>query len=231
MNAAAMYLATLRDPADVLDVIDAILATGGPWPRKWPGDGSGAMWRHDRAMMVRELAVILEQGSSAYRINDDINGLVRRVDATVTAAATASITAAEATSRLGSASDQLRSAWAKLYGLKPDPPVAYREAIQAVESAAHAIVEPNNARATLGTMLGQLRSTPGQYELAIPGPDQTGSVEPLIKMMELLWAGQTSRHGAQTVTRAETAEETAMAVHLAVLLVYWFATGAVRRKR
>ena len=49
-------------------------------------------------------------------------------------------------------------------------------------------------------------------------------------MMELLWTGQTSRHGAQTVARRETQQETAMAVHLAVLLVHWFTTGAVRRK-
>jgi hypothetical protein len=48
-------------------------------------------------------------------------------------------------------------------------------------------------------------------------------------MMKLLWQGQTSRHGAQTATRAETLEEVRMAVHLAVTLVQWFATGAVLR--
>jgi hypothetical protein len=49
-------------------------------------------------------------------------------------------------------------------------------------------------------------------------------------MMSLLWTGQSSRHGAETVTRPETAAEAEMAVHLAVTLVYWFSTGAVRQK-
>jgi hypothetical protein len=155
--------------------------------------------------------------------------LVRRVDATATEAATAAATAAAAMPAAGSAAEQIRSAWAELHGLHPDPSAAYRAAVQAVESAAHAMIEPNNAKATLGTMIGQLRNTPQRYALAIPGPDGTGSIAPLIAMMELLWTGQISRHGGQAPTRPETVEEARMAVHLAVTLVQWFITGAVRR--
>jgi hypothetical protein len=193
-------------------------------------DYEGLDLRRKRAILLGQLARILEQGSSAYRVNDDNTGLVRRVDATVTAAFEAAAAAAGANSHSGSAAGQIRSAWNELYGLKPDAPAAFRAAIQAVESASHAIIEPNNAKATLGSMLGQLRSAPERFELVIPGPDQTGNIEPLIKMLELIWNGQTSRHGARTVTRPETQEEANMAVHLAVLLVHWFATGAVRRK-
>ena len=53
---------------------------------------------------------------------------------------------------------------------------------------------------------------------------------PLISMMELLWTGQTSRHGSQTPTAQEASDEARMAVHLAVTLVQWFTTGAVIRK-
>lgn len=99
-----------------------------------------------------------------------------------------------------------------------------------MESAAHSVIEPNNTKATLATMIRLLDSTPHKWVLELPGPAGDGDVELLRKMMELLWTGQTSRHGAQTITRAETQEEAQMAVHLAVVLVHWFATGAVRRR-
>jgi len=79
-------------------------------------------------------------------------------------------------------------------------------------------------------MLGQLRNAPGKYELAIPGPGGSGNLPPLIPNVPLFWTGQTSRHGAPTPARPETPEEAAMAAHLAVVLVHWFSTGAVRRK-
>lgn len=104
------------------------------------------------------------------------------------------------------------------------------DAIRAVESAAHATIEPNNAKATLGTMLGQFRNAPHVYRIAIPGPDGSGSITPLTAMMELLWTGQTSRHGGQTPTRPETFQEAQMAVHLAATLVQWFTSGAVTRR-
>lgn len=131
----------------------------------------------------------------------------------------------------GSASEQIRHAWGAVYGLHPNPEIAYSQAIKAVESAAAAIVEPNNSRATLGTMLRQLRATPSRYGLAIPGPDVSGNIGPLINMIELLWTGQTSRHGGQTAMRSETQDEADMAVYLAITLVRWFTSGAVRRRQ
>lgn len=79
-------------------------------------------------------------------------------------------------------------------------------------------------------MLGQLRATPDRWVLAIRGPGGAGSITPLIAMIELLWTGQTSRHGGQAPTRPETFEEAQMAVHLAVTLAQWFIGGAVSRR-
>jgi hypothetical protein len=53
---------------------------------------------------------------------------------------------------------------------------------------------------------------------------------PLIAMIELLWTGQTSRHGARPPTRPETFEEAQMAVYLAMTLVHWFVSGAASRR-
>lgn len=68
-------------------------------------------------------------------------------------------------------------------------------------------------------MIGILKSAPHKYQMALPGPGGSGGVDVLTKMMELIWTGQTSRHGAQTVARTESQDEAAMAVHLAVTLV------------
>jgi hypothetical protein len=228
-NAGANFLAT-RAKEELLDVVDAILANGGPWPPVLGYDYDNSEYHRNRSLLLTGLNRVLDRGSSAFCLNDSASGLIRRVDATTTAAFEAAAAAAAADPNLGSAADQIRDAWAKLYGITPDAPEAYSAAIKAVESAIHATIEPNNAQGHLGTMLGQLRGNPGRFELAIPGPDQSGNIEPLIKMLELLWRGQTSRHGSQTPTRPETEPEAAMAVHLAVLLVQWFATGAVRRK-
>jgi hypothetical protein len=79
-------------------------------------------------------------------------------------------------------------------------------------------------------MIGALKSTPRKFETALPGPSGSGGIDVLTGMMELLWTGQISRHGAQTITRAETQEEAGIAVHLAVTLVHWFSPAAVVRK-
>lgn len=54
----------------------------------------------------------------------------------------------------------LSAAWNHAYGRNPDPRSAYREAVMAVEAASIPIVSPNNAKATLGTVIGDLRSAP-----------------------------------------------------------------------
>ena len=129
----------------------------------------------------------------------------------------------------GSAARQLRAAWECVHALRADPVKAYAEAVKAVESAAHAVVEPRQGRATLGTMLRHLKADRGRFSLVIPGPDGAGDIGPVIECMKLLWEGQTSRHGSSRPTREETLEEAAMAVDLAVMLVRWFTSGAVRR--
>jgi hypothetical protein len=226
---AAKYLASISKD-DLLDVVDAILQQGGPWPKGHDLDFADEQWRRDRAILGDELDVVLDTGSSFLRVNDERDGLTRRVDATVTAAFTSAVAAADGQAGVGSAADQIRDAWRELYGVQPNPSAAYSAAIKAVESAAHATIEPNNSKATMGTMIGALKSTPHKFELALPGPSGGGGIDILTGMMELLWTGQTSRHGAQTITRAETQEQADMAVHLAVTLVHWFSTAAVVRK-
>jgi len=173
-----------------------------------------------------ELDRLLGDALSVLRVQAGGRGLERRSDALAEAAFGEVIRSAEAARDAGSAARQLREAWGCVYALHPDPAKGYAQAIKAVESAAHAVVEPRNARATMGTMLGQLKANHDHFSLVI---GTRGEVGPLIENMRLLWEGQTSRHGSSRPTRDETLEEAVMAVHLAVLLVQWFTSGAVRR--
>ena len=114
---------------------------------------------------------------------------------------------------------------------QPDPGKAYGEAIKAVEAAAIPIVEPNNTRATLGTVLGTLKAQPANWELAILGPDRAASdAKPLVPMIELLWHGQSDRRGGSLPTVPISVQAAPMAVRLAATLVHWFSSGSVRRR-
>ncbi|MEU1276346.1 hypothetical protein [Streptomyces sp. NPDC005799] len=174
------------------------------------------------------LQELLDDGRSAYTLSPNGRALVQRVDPTVTALLDTAARTADQPER-GSASAHLRHAHTAAYALRPDPGRAYSEAIKAVECAAHATLEPNNSKATLGTMLRQLRQHPGQWHVALAGKSGAEGEDTVEAMMSLLWTGQTSRHGGQQPTREETLPEARMAVDLATSLVRWFADGTVRR--
>lgn len=202
---------TAMDGMDLLDVVDALLAHE---DEDIGGDDSGG------------LARILDGGGSAYRINDAGDGLEERVTPAVREAVRTTVADANVLPAAGSAGDHLSTAWQAAYGLEPDPVRVYSEAIKAVECAAHAVVQPNHARATLGTMLGELRSKPQLFTTAVPGAQGIGVVE---AMVSTLWDGQTSRHGKQSPTVPESLESARAAVHLAAVLVQWFTSGVVTR--
>jgi hypothetical protein len=174
------------------------------------------------------LQQLLDDALSAYTISPDGRGLERRADATARAALDAAVSSASASSYLGSAADHLVAAWTSAYAIRPDYSKSYSESVKAVEAAAHALIEPNNSRATLGTMRGHLRANPDQFRLVLPAPGI--DIAPVTEMITVLWEGQTSRHGAKTPTRPETKEEARAAVHLAVTLVQWFSAGTIARR-
>jgi hypothetical protein len=172
---------------------------------------------------------LLYEARSALRVREDGRGLERRSDETAEAAYGQALASASSGLDIGSSAEHLRAAWEYAHALKDDPVRAYSEAIKAVEASAHAVIEPNNPKATLGTMLGHLRSNQNRFSLGIAGPNGQGDIQPLIGCLTLLWTGQSSRHGSRVPTRAETREEALIAVHLAVMLVQWFSAGAVQR--
>ncbi|MGY4394823.1 hypothetical protein [Streptomyces sp. TE12347] len=212
---AAWHLSRQKDML-LLDVVDALLAF--PLELDLKTDSS----------TVFALTMLLDNAGSAYRVADDGAGLELRVSPGVGEALRQTVTDAAAASSAGSAADHLTAAWSAAYGLHPDPVGAYSEAIKAVECAAHAVIQPNHTKATLGTMLGELKGARHKFSTAISAPD-SDPITPVEAMMRMLWEGQTSRHGAQSATVAETLEAARAGVHLAAALVQWFVSGAVTR--
>lgn len=174
---------------------------------------------HDDPDSWSELTTLLEGSSSAWalgRRNGNV-GLVRRVTQSVQ-------TAADNAMSQGSAGALLGEAWSACFGRGPNPEEAYEKAIKAVEEAAAPVVSPKNLKATLGTMIRDMKAQ-GDWKLDLPG---TAQDVPVV-LMEALWTGQESRHGGNGY-RVPTQSEGEAAVLSAVPLVQWFASGAVARR-
>ncbi|MGW2542593.1 hypothetical protein ACWC5I_17375 [Kitasatospora sp. NPDC001574] len=180
------------------------------------------------AVSRRPLQQLLDDARSRYTVRGDGRALVARIDPAVARTLRAAAQSAERPER-GSASEHLHEAVTRAYALTPDPVTAYSEAIKAVESAAHATLDPKRDRATLGTMLGEMPKIAHKLVFDIEGADPQEGVEMVRRMMKMLWDGQTSRHGKQRPTRKETPAEAKAAAHLAAVLVQYFSSGAIRR--
>jgi hypothetical protein len=209
-------LRAAREPDDLLDIVDSLLRLT-----------NEARLADDD--MIHHLNLILDEGGSAFHVGADRAGLEHRVAPTVVNAYRIAVDSSGSATEAGSADQHLAIAWAAAYGRRPDPTRAYSEAIKAVEAATHAVVQPHQSRATLGTILGEIKNARHKFTITIPTPGHD-PIAPVEAMMRMLWEGQTSRHGGQTPTRVETLEAARMAVHLAVTLVQWFAVGAVSRQ-
>lgn len=196
----------------LLDVVDEVLGAGIP-----------------EAYQVGNVINMLDDAGSAYRVNEAKDGLEERVTPAVRDAVRHTIADAASAPAAGSAADHLATAWQAAYGRSPDPVRAYSEAIKAVEAAAHAVVQGNNQKATLGTMLGEIGNARHRFDTTISTPSGKDPMTPVEAMMRALWEGQTSRHGGQSATVPETLAAARAGVHLAAALVQWFVSGAVVR--
>jgi hypothetical protein len=68
------------------------------------------------------------------------------------------------------------------------------------------------------------------WHLAIVDPqDQPWPATTFVHQLDQLWRGQRSRHGGGPAARDQTQAEAEAAVHLAVLAVQWFSSGAIKK--
>lgn len=197
---------------DVIPFLDYLLANLNSWELK---------------RRTGTLAELLERNGSAWKIGtrEGFPGLERRVPLGVQEAAEHTMTTA------GDAGERLSGAWHMAFGVNPDPSRAYGLAIKAVEDAAVPVVSPTNRKATLGTVIGVLR-TQGDWTLPFAREDEhVPNKDVLIGMLKSLWAGQVDRHGGsdEPEHREVTQNAAESAVMLAVPLVQWFSSGAAHQ--
>ncbi|WP_329546400.1 hypothetical protein OG548_20680 [Streptomyces sp. NBC_01356] len=198
---------------ELLDVVDELL--GNPsWVRSY---------------QLELLGGLLNAAGSAYQLSEEGDALEERIVPAVRDAVRNAVDEAAANSTAGSAAEHLATAWRAVYGRQPDPVRGYSEAIKAVESAAHHVIQSNHARATLGTMLGEIGNARPKFTTVIDTPVGKDAITPIEAMMRALWDGQTSRHGNKSGTVPESLEAARAGVHLAACLVQWFSSGAVAR--
>jgi hypothetical protein len=118
-------------------------------------------------------------------------------------------------------------AWGKLAGRNPDPSTAYREAVRAVEAVAKPVISPNNKKATLGTLIGDLRSTPARWTVTLESADSNQVAD----LAAMIWTSQLDRHGTddESAPLSVSQEEADAALYLALGLVRLFSGGHIKQ--
>lgn len=194
-------------PDRSLDVIDRIL------------------YRGVREAQRSQLERVLSQGGSLWRVTK--RGLERRMGADLQSAAESVF------ADTGRYASHLRDAWQKAWGRNPDASGAYRDSVRAVEAAYRPIVSPDNERATLGTIISNVRDKPTKLRVRLQSGDGSDNVERIVAMLELLWKSQSDRHGTddEAAPLNVSIEEAQDAVALATILVHLAQQGGFTAAR
>lgn len=173
-----------------------------------------------------DLERVLALGSSTWRVGrrGEHAGLEKRVLDGVREAAEHPMTTQ------GHAGDLLSEAWKATFGLNPDYEKAYSKAVKAVEAAAIPVVSPANSKATLGTVIADMRNQK-DWGLDMTRPAKAPTSDSVVvTMAKQLWSGQNDRHAGQPDYTPSTQADAEAALFLAAPLVHWFSTQAVARR-
>jgi hypothetical protein len=179
-----------------LDVIDACLAKS-----------------HNARQVSKVLEEILVNAGSVWTVAPDGRSLQRRVDDSATKA----FQSAAKPGAIGSS--ELVEAWAACFGRQPNPSDAWDHAIKAVEAVLIPVVVPNQDKAQLGHVLGQLKDHGDQWKFLLAAQQNSTPIGTLVGMLQLMWPNP-DRHGG-TGSRVPTLPEAQAVVHLAITIVQW----------
>jgi hypothetical protein len=166
-----------RDPEFFLELVDYV--------------ASKLSLSSDPVSYVRTLNDMLDEAGSEWTLDDTSGryGLVRRVPLEVRAAADQVMNTGD------KAAQHLRLAWNAVYGRHPDPSKSYRESIKALEVATIPVILPTDRSATLGKVIRAMRDKPSKWAVRLKHDDHDRQVEIVADMLDLVWKGQSDRHG------------------------------------
>jgi hypothetical protein len=171
---------------------------------------------------VGALRFWLSACGSVWTTSKDGSQLVRRVDESATAAFEQATTPADAVSV------ELALAWGFVYGRDPSASRGWDHSIKALEAVLTGLVCPKNAKATLGTVIADLNSQISKWQLTLRGPNDDGSIAPLVAMLRLVWPNPDRHQGNHH--RSPSLEEAQAIVHVTVTIVQWARSGALARR-
>ena len=196
----------------------------------------GYVW-HEIENAALELNRYLEESGADWRVRSLVvtantyprYTLERRTDAAAEQALALAVAGG------APAGEQLSDAWHASFGEHPNPSEAYRLAVKAIENVAIPVVLPNDRLATLGKVIGELRSTAGDWKssFSVPvGPATAGRdpVEVMTDLLDLVWRNQTDRHGGTGQAAVPiTQGQAELVVQIAVAIVPIFRNGDIAR--
>jgi hypothetical protein len=193
-----------------LDVVNYALSRGQQFP--------DAEW----AILIPSLTSTLQRSGSAWEVSSvDYDGEARfALTRRDLAAAKAAIS--EIRLQHERAGKFLTDAWKAVATRDPRPNEAYDKAVKAIEAAAQPVVSPDNDRATLGTIIRDMRAKPSKWSFPL------GDLDPIIAMSDRVWT-EHFRHGTDERRDDHTLEEADAALHLAIPLARFFAGGLISR--
>lgn len=176
-----------------LDVVEAILATN-----------------NNTDIIVNQINTILTSSGSKWIAVKGGSGvratLEERVSESAQNALAMALRESDATTQ-----QFLKQAWSNAFGRNPNASGAYSNAIKAIEAAAWPTITPKHKKATLGTMLGEVKSNISKWKTATVDKKENQGATTIKDIMQLIWDGQTDRHGtAQPVAPSQEAAEEAV---------------------
>jgi hypothetical protein len=171
---------------------------------------------------AEQLRTTLRLAGSIWTIAEDNRSLQRRVSEAEAASK------ASAVSPNDLVSDELNKAWAAAFGLHPDSSDAWDHAIKAIEAILTGLVVPAQAKATLGHVVGEIKSDPSRWTMDLTSNGPVGDGETLLNVLQLVWANP-DRHGNPS-SRTPTQDEAEKIVKIAVMVVGLTRNGGFRKK-
>jgi hypothetical protein len=136
--------------------------------------------------------ILKESGSKWIAVSSGTNTATLEERVNETAQNAYSNIVSEATNQSG---DFLKKAWSAAFGRNPNASEAYNNAIKAMEASAWPIVTPNNNSATLGHIIGELRTHPEKWYTALRELEENLGVQVIRQSMQVVWEGHSDRHG------------------------------------
>ena len=121
----------------------------------------------------------------------------------------------------------LQQAMKRAYGVNPNPSAAYAEAIKAIESVVCPLVTPKDSVSTLGKVISVLKDQSWDFSANAKNEDSESVV---VKLMDIVWRGQTDRHGSAKSSQGITQEQAEFAFSAALFLIENFQKGRIRRR-